>query len=89
MTCGAGAALHGETHRLVEHQNVRILVECDRLQESAILLRRRRIIAGRRRFNFQRRDTHRLTGLEPRLWLRPLTIHAHFSFADDALDVAE
>ena len=38
MARGAGAALHREPHRLVEHQHVVVLVEHDRLQEFAGLL---------------------------------------------------
>ena len=36
---GAGAALDAQTHRLVEHQNVRILIQRDRLEERAGLVR--------------------------------------------------
>ena len=37
----------------------------------------------------ERRDAHGLASLQPRLRLRALAVHAHFAFADDALDVAE
>ena len=49
MARGAGAALHGEPHRLVEHQHVVVFVERDRLDEGAVLLRLRRVVARLRR----------------------------------------
>ena len=52
VTRGAGAALHGKAHRLVEHHDVGVLEEDDRLQEGAILLRGRCIVTRRRRFDF-------------------------------------
>ena len=89
VTRGAGAALHRKTHRLVEHHDVGVLEEDDRFQERAILLRGRRIVARRRRFNLQRGNAHGLPGLEANFGLRPLAIHSHLAFANDALDVAE
>ena len=89
VTRRAGAALHGKTHRLVEHHDVGVLEEHDRFQKGAILLRGRRIVARRRRFNFQRRNAHGLPGFEASLRLRALAIHPHLAFANDALDVAE
>ena len=89
VTRGAGAALHGEAHGLVEHHDVVVLVERDRFQEGAVLLRAGRVIARRRRFQLERRDAHRLAGREPRFRLGALAVHAHLAFADDALDVAE
>ena len=41
MARGAGAALHRKPHRLVEHQHVVVLVQRDRLEERAGLLRPR------------------------------------------------
>ena len=61
----AGAALHGEPHRLVEHQHVVVFVKRDRSDEGAVLLRLRRVVARFRRIELQRRDAHRLPGLEP------------------------
>ena len=37
----------------------------------------------------ERRDAHRLAGLQPVLRLRALAVHAQLAFADDALDVGE
>ena len=53
---GAGAALHGKPHRLVEHQHVGIFVKRDRPDEGAVLLRLRRIVARRRRLELERRN---------------------------------
>ena len=89
MAHGAGAALHREPHRLVEHQHVGVFVERERLEERAIFLRRRRIIARLRRIKAQRRNTHCLSGFQPVLWLRALAVDAHLAFTDDALDVGE
>ena len=71
MARGAGAALHRKPHRLVEHQHVGVLVERDRFEERAGLLvgfvaRRARL----RRIEPQRRNAHRLAGLQPVLRLR-------------------
>ena len=85
----AGAALHGKTHRLVEHQHVGVLVKRDRLDEGAVLLRLRRVVARRRRFELERRDAQLLPGLEAILRLRALAVDPHLALADDALDVAE
>ncbi len=90
MARGAGAALHREPHRLVEHQHVGVLVQRDRFEEGAGL--RRRLALGRQRPRLvepQRRDAHRLPGLQPVLRLRALAVHAQLAFADDALDVGE
>ncbi len=66
MARGAGAALHGEPHRLVEHQHVVVFVQRDRLDEGAVLLRLRRIVARLRRFELERRNAHRLPGFASR-----------------------
>ena len=90
MARGAGAALHREPHGLVEHQHVVVLVERDRFEEFAGL--GLGLAAGRARLGLlepQRRDAHRLPGLEPLLWLRALAVHAQLALADDALDVGE
>ena len=89
MLVGAGAALHREPHRLVEHHHVVVFVERDRLEEGAILLVLRRVGAGLRRIELERRNADRLAALEPVLGLRALAVHAHLAFADDALDVGE
>ena len=46
-------------------------------------------VARLRRIELERRDAHRLPGLQPVLGLRALAVHAHLAFADDALDVGE
>src|ERR1019366_39993 len=85
----AGAALHGEPHRLVEYQHVVVLKERDRPDEGAVLLRLRRIVARFRRLELKRRNAHRLPGFEAELGLRALAVHPHLAFANDALDMAE
>ncbi len=85
----AGAALHGKAHRLVEHQHVVVFVERDRLDEGAVLLRLRRVVARLGGFELERRDAHRLPRLEAILRLRALAVHPHLALADDALDMAE
>ncbi len=86
---GAGAALHGKPHGLIKHQHVGVLVERDRFEEGAVLLRRRRVVARGRRVQLERRYAHGLSRFQPRLRLRALAVHAHLAFADDALDMAE
>jgi hypothetical protein len=87
MARGAGAALHREPHRLVEHQHVVVFVERDRLQKSARLVgfvtRRARL----RLIEPQRRNADGLSGLKPVFRFSALAINAHLAFADDALDV--
>ena len=89
MAHGAGAALHRKPHRLVEHQHVVVFVERDAFEEDAVLLRLRGVVARRGRRELERRDAHGLPPFQPRLRLRALAVHAHFAFADDALDMAE
>src|SRR6185437_12939212 len=60
-----------------------------RLKEAAVLLRRRGVVARRRGHKLEWWNAHRLAGLQPRLRLRALAIHADFAFADDALDMTE
>ena len=90
MARGAGAALHRKPHRLIEHQNVGVLVERDRFQELAGLFvgfapRRARL----RLIEPQRRNAHGLPRLQPVLRLGALAVDAHLAFADDALDVGK
>jgi len=90
MARGARAALHREPHGLVQHQHVGVLVERDRLEEIAGL--GIRLVFRRARPGLvqpQRRDTHRLSGLEPLLGLRALAVHAQLAFADHTLDTGE
>ena len=90
MARGAGAALHREAHRLVEHQHVGVLVQRDRAQELARLLVSLAACRRRLRFaEFQRRDAHVLPRRQPVLRLDALAVHAQLAFADDALDVGE
>ncbi len=89
MVLGAGAALHGEAGRLVEHQHVVVLVEHDRLQKRAILLRLRGVFAQLGRLELERRNAQIVAGLDARLRLAALAVHPHLAFADDALDVTE
>ena len=89
MARGAGAALHGKAHRLVEHQHVGVFVERNRADEGAVLLRLRRVVARWRRVQLERRNAHGLAAFEPRLRLGALAVHAHLALADDALDMAE
>ena len=90
MARGAGAALHGKPHRLVEHQDVIVFVERDGFEEFAGLLIR--FVTRRTGFRLvepQRRNAHRLPGLQPVLRLGALAIDAQLAFTDDALDVGE
>src|SRR3974377_517471 len=89
MASGAGAALHRKSYRLVENQHVVVFVERDQLEEGAVLLRLRRVFTRFRRRRVERRNAHRLPCFQTRFRLRALAVHAHFAFADDALDVAE
>ena len=89
MARGAGAALHRKPHRLVEHQHVGVFVQRDRLDEGAVLLRLRRVVARFRRVELERRNAHRLAGFQPALRLGALAVHPHLALADDALDMAE
>src|SRR3974390_3503233 len=89
MASGAGAALHRKSYRLVENQDVVVFVERDQLEEGAVLLRLRRIFTRFRRREVERRNAHRLPCFQTRFRLCALAVHAHFAFADDALDVAE
>ena len=89
MTHRSGTTLHGQPHRLVEHQHVSVFVKDDRFEKGAVLLRRRRVIARGRCLHFQRRNAHRLPGFQARLRLRALPVHPYFAFADDPLDMAE
>ena len=87
---GAGAALHRKPHRLVEHQHIGIFVERNRFEKVGGLLVG--LIAHRPRLGRiepQRRNAHRLPGLQPVLRLGALAVDAHLAFADDALDVRE
>ena len=59
------------------------------VQEGSILLRGRCIVTRRRRFDFKRRNAHGLPGFKAGFRLRPLAVHPHLAFANDALDVAE
>jgi hypothetical protein len=87
---GAGAALHGEAHRLIEHQHVGIFVERDRAQERAGLFVLGALPLARfRRFEPQRGNAHRLPGCKPILRLDPPAVHPQLAFADDALDMGE
>ena len=91
MARGAGAALHGEPHRLVEHQHVGVLVQRDRCEELARLRRRPRA-AGVRGLGGSSLSGGMRTAwpaCKPVLRLRALAVHAQLAFADDALDVGE
>ena len=90
MARGAGAALHREPHRFVEHQHVGVLVQRDRFEERAGLFiglaaRRARL----RLFEPERRNAHGLPRLQAVLRLRALAVDPHFTFTNDALDVGE
>ncbi len=65
----AGAALHGETRRLVEHQHVVVFRQRDRADVFAVALRLRRVVAQLRRLELERRDAHRLPCFEAALGL--------------------
>src|SRR5262245_28754770 len=89
VTRRAGSSLYRKTHWLVEHHDIGVLEEDDRLQEGSILLRGGRIFPGRGCLNLKRWNANRLPGLEASLGLRALAIYPHFTFANDALDVTE
>ncbi len=90
MTRRARAALHRKPHGLVEHQHVGIFVERDGFEEFAGLIADVGVASARARLiQSQRRDAHRLPGLEPLLGLRALAVHAQFALSNDSLDVGE
>ncbi len=76
VAAGAGAALHGDAERLVEHQHVLVLEQDDALDEVAVGLgeaeRRQQRRRGLRRLAHDRRHAHLLAGLEPRIGLHAL-----------------
>jgi hypothetical protein len=90
MTLGAGAALDGEAHGLVEHQHVLVLVERDRLEEGARIL----VMGGDARsrlrlVEFQGRHAHLGARLQPLVRLGALAVDAQLAFPHDALDMGE
>src|SRR5262245_7808582 len=90
MTRRARAALHRKPHGLVEHQHIGVFVERDGFEERAGLIADVGVAAARTRLiQSQRRDAHRLPGLEPLLGLRALAVDAQFTLSNDALDVGE
>ena len=90
MARGAGAALHREPHRLVEHQHVGVFIERDGLEKfPRFVVCRITRCARLGRIEAQRRNADGLAGLEPVLRLGALAIDPHLAFTDDALDVGE
>ena len=86
----AGAALHSKAHRLVEDENVLVLVERDRLQEIAVVLVARRVAGGGlRRVKLEGRNANGLAGFEAVVRPGALAVDAEFALAHDALDVRE
>src|SRR5215203_962412 len=83
-------ALDRKAGGLVEDENVLVLVERDRLEKAALVL-----VAGGPagrdllRLEPERRDADSLTGLEPLLRFRPLTVDPELAFSDNPLDVGE
>src|SRR5262249_9782641 len=60
------------------------------LEEVAGLIANLGVASRRTRLiQSQRRNAHRLPGLEPLLGLRALAVHAQFALSNDALDVRE
>jgi hypothetical protein len=86
---GAGTALDAKPDRLVEDENVVILIKRDRAQKLTRLFFRLGKISRFRRIEPERRDAHRLACLQPVLSIDPLAVDAQFAFADHALDVGE
>ncbi len=80
MTVDAGPALHGQTGRLVEDQNMPVLVEHIRLQHVAIVPVAHCCRAQRLRLalvaGLQRRYAHRLAGGDTRRGLHPPAVDA-------------
>ena len=86
----AGAALHRKPERLVQHENIVVLVDRHLLQRGKRLLRAFRQFAHRlRRVELQRRNADALPLLQPVLAVDALAVDAQLALTDDALDVRE
>ena len=86
----AGAALHREPRRLVQHHDVGVLEE-DHVLERLQRLGRgfRELSRALRRIELQRRNANALPLLDPVLAVGTLAVDAQLAFANDALDVGE
>src|SRR5215470_1778943 len=85
---GSGPALNRKSHRLVEYENVIVLVKSDRGEEASCLLVRLRT-NGLGPIKLERRNAHRLSNRKAILAVNAFAVDAHLAFADDTLDVGE
>src|SRR5262249_57282970 len=83
------SALHRKTHRFIDHQNVGVLVQRDRAQKLPGFGIAALPLARSWRLEAQRRNAHRLPGLEAILRLDPASVHPELAFSDHALNVRE
>ncbi len=87
-----GAALHGESGRLVEDEHLVVLVEQHPGQQFAVALPAHRLRGQRRAtlaVHVERRNAHGLTRLKPRVGLGAAAIDPHLAGAQQLLQVAE
>ncbi|MCD6073094.1 MAG: hypothetical protein K0S42_3610 [Microvirga sp.] len=90
MPLSARATLDREPHRLVDDENVLVLIKRDRLQEVAVALILGRAPRDRALLvELQGRHPDLLAGRKPLVGLRPLAVDPQLALADDALDVSE
>jgi hypothetical protein len=83
-------ALHRQTHRLVEHQYVGVLVERYGIEKLASLdVGRASYFLRRTLIESQRRDAYRLPALQSLFRLRALAIHPQLAFANYPLNVGK
>ena len=83
-------ALHRQTHRLVEHQYVGVLVERYGIEKLASLdVSRASYFLRRTLIEPQRRDAYRLPAVQSLFRLRAPAIHPQLALSDDPLDVRE
>ena len=91
VTLGAGAALHGQPKRLVEHEHVLVLEQDRPLDQIAVALGEAQRRGNRRlrlgRLAHDRRHAQLLAGLQPGIGLHPLAVDAHLARAQQLLEV--
>jgi hypothetical protein len=88
MLRGLGAALHGDSRRLVQNEEVVVLVERDRGEEGAVGLGERVLGLRRRGHVGERRNSDGLARSEPRARLGAAAIHPHLAGAQELLEPA-
>ena len=93
MVMGLGAALHGKAARLVEDEEVAVLVDHHAVEEAALLACQRLDVGlgriRRTRVEGQRRHPDLLLGLQPRAGLGPRAAHPHLARAGQLVEIGE